>query len=158
MLWGLQAKDVATLGIASLSFGYSVWVDRFKYRGRPNIYVDDSPADDSWEITLQNNNSYAIQLQRISARSRRSVRRGMPRSRDISELVHGRSEFPILLESNAKAVISFEKGAVPKCSLFHVTVSSGRVGVSGRPRIAQIRLRLPEPTIPNTERKGIERR
>ena len=115
--------------MSASSFTYAVWIDRYKYRGRPEVFINETV--DGWEILLKNHNAYSIQLLRIGAGPR--LRRP-PRSTDISASVHGRHEFPFFLQPGETAVIAIDSLTIRNYDRVNVTTSSGRVGWRGRPR------------------------
>src|SRR4029450_3828982 len=132
--------DVLTLVLSTTSLGYAIWTDKFKYRAQPYIYVRPSSSD--WELTILNHNSYSIQLRDIRAvKSRRRLKARSGQS--IVADIRGRRDFPILLGAEDRAIVSVGKALIGSAEQLELVMSSGRVGVRGRPRETSVYVRLP---------------
>lgn len=126
-----------SLGVSVSSFAYAVWIDRYKYRGRPEAFVNRTAG--GWEVVLKNHNSYSIQILGISVRT---WLHGRPKSVDISAALHGRHEFPLFLHPSEAATVAIDKSAMLDRKRIEVATSSGRVGWRGQPRKRTLPIRI----------------
>jgi hypothetical protein len=122
---GITVSIISAL-IASLSLLYTVWVDRFKYQGRPSIYI--AKVADGIELTIVNNNSYPIQLQRVVSAPQWYR---LKRSRSGEIAVHGRKP-PLIMNPSERAIASISKKESEGLDRIALLIYSGQVTIRGK--------------------------
>ena len=144
----LGGTDAVTIALALLSLGYTVWVDRFKYQGRPGVYVE--YTSEGAEMTIVNRNEYPIQIVSVT---RRVGGFGLLKHAEETLQTFGRRP-PFVLNPGDKAVtgVPYPAGS-RRAATIRVHVRSGAISVFGRPKSATVELRL-DGKIPEELRRG----
>jgi len=127
LLRELFNASTVTIAISVASLSYTIWVDKYKYRGRPSIYLE--YVRDGIELTIINRNNYPIQISAITYISARHLLR---RRIEIPVQVFGRHP-PFVLNPTDRSVIGVPSSHVSTRGSVQIRVhiSSGTVSFLG---------------------------
>jgi hypothetical protein len=131
----LVGPESISMALAVLSLSYTVWVDRFKYQGRPAVYVQYSP--EGAELTIVNCNEFPVQVVSVTRRKARGLGR-------MSESLptFGRNP-PFVLNPGERTVTGVPYSPERKRSqTIQIHVRSGSVSSFGRPKSCIVELRV----------------